>query len=317
MKENRQEAEFPKETNLQGEFVRQQSIFRRWVTADGSSGFPAQSERYHLYVSLACPWAHRAIIFRKLKKLENVISLSIVDPIRDDRGWRFTDSPGCIPDFPNDFQFLSEAYEMTDPSFNGRVTVPVLWDKEKKMVVNNESSDIIRMFNSEFNALTDSELDYYPTNRHEEIDSLNNLIYHNINNGVYKTGFATTQEAYETAFTDLFNTLEELDEMLGKHRFLIGNQITETDWRLFPTLVRFDAVYFGHFKCNKKQIIDYPNLWGYTRDLYQFPGIAETVNMDHIKRHYYITHNSINPTTIVPLGPEIDFNIPHNRESFH
>ena len=306
-------AEFPRETGKKGEFVRQESAFRNWVTADGSSGFEAEPDRYHLYVCLACPWAHRSLIFRVLKKLENVISVSAVDPIRDERGWRFTDNPGCTPDHVKGFTFLSDAYLQTDPSFKARVTVPVLWDKKKGVIVNNESSEIIRMLNSEFDNFGDASVDFYPEALRKEIDLMNGRIYHNVNNGVYRTGFAMTQEAYEEAFNDLFDTLDVLEERLSGQRFLLGSQITEADWRLFPTLIRFDAVYVGHFKCNKRRIVDYPNLWGYTQDLYQLPGVAETVNMDHIKRHYYMTHGSLSPSRVVPLGPEIDFTLPHGR----
>ena len=306
-------AEFPRETGKKGEFVRQESAFRNWVTADGSSGFEAEPDRYHLYVCLACPWAHRSLIFRVLKKLENVISVSAVDPIRDERGWRFTDNTGCTPDHVNGFTFLSEAYSQTDPSFEARVTVPVLWDKKKGVIVNNESSEIIRMLNSEFDNFGDASVDFYPEALRKEIDLMNGRIYHNVNNGVYRTGFAMTQEAYEEAFNDLFDTLDVLEERLSGQRFLLGSQITEADWRLFPTLIRFDAVYVSHFKCNKRRIVDYPNLWGYTQDLYQLPGVAETVNMDHIKRHYYMTHGSLNPSRVVPLGPEIDFTLSHGR----
>lgn len=302
-------AQFPKETGAKGEFIRQESIFRNWVTASGESGYLAEPDRYHLYVSLACPWAHRTVIFRKLKKLEGVISLSVVDPIRDHRGWRFTGSEGEFPDEINGFSLLSEAYLKSDPSFDGRVTVAVLWDKKTQRIVNNESSEIIRMLNAEFNAFTESTIDYYPVELREEIDEINAFVYTNINNGVYRTGFATTQAAYEKAFTALFATLDNMEERLSGQSYLLGNQITEADWRLFTTLVRFDAVYYSHFKCNQKRLVDYLHLWRYTRNLYQVPGVADTVNMDHIKRHYYGTHASLNPTGIVPKGPEIDFTI--------
>ena len=302
-------AQFPKETGAKGEFIRQESIFRNWVTASGESGYLAEPDRYHLYVSLACPWAHRTVIFRKLKKLEGVISLSVVDPIRDHRGWRFTGSEGEFPDEINGFSLLSEAYLKSDPSFDGRVTVAVLWDKKTQRIVNNESSEIIRMLNAEFNAFTESTIDYYPVELREEIDEINDFVYTNINNGVYRTGFATTQAAYEKAFTALFATLDNLEERLSGQSYLLGNQITEADWRLFTTLVRFDAVYYSHFKCNQKRLVDYLHLWRYTRNLYQVPGVADTVNMEHIKRHYYGTHASLNPTGIVPKGPEIDFTI--------
>jgi len=301
--------QFPKETGTKGEFVRQASIFRNWVTASGESGYLAEPDRYHLYVSLACPWAHRTVIFRKLKKLDDVISLSLVDPIRDHRGWRFTGSEGEFPDEINGFSFLSEAYLKSDPSFDGRVTVAALWDKKTQRIVNNESSEIIRMLNTEFNAFTESTMDYYPEELRVEIDEINAFVYDNINNGVYRTGFATTQTAYEKAFTTLFLALDNLEERLSGQSYLVGNQITEADWRLFTTLVRFDPVYYGHFKCNQKRLVDYPHLWRYTRNLYQVPGVADTVNMDHIKRHYYGTHASLNPTGIVPKGPKIDFTI--------
>ena len=301
--------QFPKETGTKGEFVRQASIFRNWVTASGESGYLAEPDRYHLYVSLACPWAHRTVIFRKLKKLDDVISLSLVDPIRDHRGWRFTGAEGEFPDEINGFSFLSEAYLKSDPSFDGRVTVAALWDKKTQRIVNNESSEIIRMLNTEFNAFTESTMDYYPEELRVEIDEINAFVYANINNGVYRAGFATTQTAYEMAFTTLFLALDNLEERLSGQSYLVGNQITEADWRLFTTLVRFDPVYYGHFKCNQKRLVDYPHLWRYTRNLYQVPGVADTVNMDHIKRHYYGTHASLNPTGIVPKGPEIDFTI--------
>jgi glutathionyl-hydroquinone reductase len=301
--------QFPKEMGTKGEFVRQASIFRNWVTASGESGYLAEPDRYHLYVSLACPWAHRTVIFRKLKKLDDVISLSLVDPIRDHRGWRFMGSEGEFPDEINGFSFLSEAYLKSDPSFDGRVTVAALWDKKTQRIVNNESSEIIRMLNTEFNAFTESTMDYYPEELRVEIDEINAFVYANINNGVYRTGFATTQTAYEKAFTTLFLALDNLEERLSGQSYLVGNQITEADWRLFTTLVRFDPVYYGHFKCNQKRLVDYPHLWRYPRNLYQVPGVADTVNMDHIKRHYYETHASLNPTGIVPKGPEIDFTI--------
>ena len=306
------EAQFPKETDERGAFVRQESAFREWVTADGSSGFPAEPGRYHLYVSLACPWASRTVIYRQLKGLGEAISMTVVDPVRDERGWRFTSDD---PDPINGFEFLSEAYLLTDPGFEGRVTVPLLWDRETNRGVNNESSEIIRMLNSEFNAFaSEPELDFYPEALRPEIDRLNDLIYPRINNGVYRCGFATTQGAYEEAFIDLFEALDELDDLLAERRFLTGPGITEADWRLFVTLVRFDPVYVGHFKCNQRQIAEYPNLSGYLRDLYQQPGIAETVDFDQIKRHYYMTHPQINPTRVVPMGPLMDLDSPPGRE---
>ncbi len=302
-----------------GRFVRHDSVFRNWVTVDGSKGpsgedgFKAGPGRYHLYVSLACPWAHRTLIFRKLKRLENVISLSVVDPLMGEEGWTFSDFPGAIPDHVNGKKRLYEVYLLANPNFSGRVTVPVLWDKERKTVVNNESSEIIRMLNSAFNAFTGAREDYYPEALRGEIDRINKFVYPNINNGVYRTGFATTQEAYEEAFRDLFSALDEVEKILSARRYLAGGRITEADWRLFTTLIRFDPVYFGHFKCNLRRIADYPNLSNYLRELYQWPGVAETVNFDHIKRHYYMSHLQINQTRIVPAGPEIKLDAPHNR----
>ncbi len=304
--------QFPRETDEAGAFVRQDSAFRGSVTADGSSGHPAEAGRYHLYVSLACPWASRAVIYRRLKGLEEAISMTVVDPVRNELGWRFTAEE---PDPINGFEFLSEAYLLTDPDFEGRVTVPVLWDKQENRAVNNESSEIIRMLNSEFNAFAgDPELDFYPEDLRPEIDSLNERIYHGVNNGVYRCGFATTQEAYEAAFVELFETLDWLDDLLAERRYLTGDRITEADWRLFVTLVRFDPVYVGHFKCNQRRIADYPNLSGYLRDLYQHPGVRETVDFDQIKRHYYITHPQINPTGVVPMGPLMDLDELPGRE---
>ncbi len=304
-----QRAQFPKETRTTGEFRRQVSAFRQWVRADGSTPFLPEAGRYHLYVSSACPWAHRVIIARKIKGLEDVIGMTIVDPLRDARGWRFTSGSDPL----NDFQFLSEAYAASDPDFVGRVTVPVLWDTHSNQIVSNESAEILRMLNSEFDELGDREVDLYPEVLRGEIDALNERIYNTVNNGVYRAGFATTQEAYDEAVLPLFATLDDLEVQLGQRRYLLGEQITEADWRLFTTLIRFDVVYHGHFKCNLRQIADYPNLWGYLRDLYQHPGVAETVNFDHIKRHYYMTHLALNPTGIVPQGPELDFDKPHAR----
>ncbi len=306
-------APFPKESDAKGAFVRQQSAFRGRVSADGASGFPAEAGRYHLYVSLACPWAHRTVIVRKLKGLEDAISLSVVDPLRDERGWRFG------PDFPdplsNGWSYLSEAYHATDPSFEGRVTVPTLWDTKTGRVVNNESAEIIVMLNEEWDAFADHpRLDLYPAALRPEIDELNAWVYDEINNGVYKSGFAATQEAYEAAVHPLFAALDRLDERLATRRYLLGDAPTLADWRLFTTLVRFDAVYVGHFKCNLRRIADFEHLSGYLRDLYQHPGVAQTVDFDHIKRHYYMTHGSINPTGIVPAGPLLDLDAPHGRE---
>lgn len=303
-------APFPREVDERGAFVRQASRFRDWVSADGSTGYPAAPGRYHLYVSYACPWASRIIIVRKLKRLEDVIGMTVVDPVRDERGWRFTDDD---PDPHEGFRYLAEAYAASDPDFEGRVTVPVLWDTETRRIVNNESADIMRMLESAFDAWGDPSVDLYPAELHAEIDALNERIYETVNNGVYRAGFATTQAAYEEAVDALFATLDELDARLATRRYLCGARITEADWRLFVTLVRFDAVYVGHFKCNLRRIADYPNLSGYLRDLYQQPGIADTVRFDHIKRHYYVTHPQINPTRIVPRGPLLDLDAPHDR----
>lgn len=310
---SRRRAQFGAETDDDGRFVRQDSRFRDAVTADGSSGFRAEPGRYHLYVSLACPWAHRTIIVRRLKGLEDVISMSVVDPVRDERGWAFREGPGHGADPVNGFAFLSEAYRVSDPEFSGRVTVPVLWDRQTGRIVSNESAEILRMLNSAFDAWGDAGLDLYPEDLREEIDEVNDGVYRDVNNGVYRAGFAVTQEAYEEAFDALFAALEGLDRRLADRRYLMGERITEADWRLFTTLIRFDAVYVGHFKCNLRRIADFPSLWPYLRDLYQVPGVAETVDFDHIKRHYYVTHDSINPTGIVPKGPALDLNQPHGR----
>jgi putative glutathione S-transferase len=296
-----------------GRFVRGESVFRDRVTADGSSGFAAEPGRYHLYVSLACPWAHRTLIFRKLKKLEDVISLSIVDPLMGAEGWVFSDAPGCIPDAVNGARRLYEIYVRAKSDYTGRVTVPVLWDKQRQTIVNNESAEIIRMLNTEFDAFGDAALDFYPSSLRADIDALNAVLYAKVNNGVYRCGFATAQDAYDEAFAELFETLAMLDLRRARGRFLFGDRLTEADWRLFTTLVRFDAVYFGHFKCNLRRIADHANLSGYLRDLYQVPGVAETVNFAHIKRHYYCSHKTINPTGIVPLGPAQDLGLPHQR----
>ena len=307
-------AQFPNEHSGEGEFRRQDDRFREWVTDDGRSGFPAAPGRYHLYVSWACPWAHRTIIVRKLKQLEDVIGMTVVDPVRDERGWAFREGPDHTLDPINGFHFLSEAYEATDPLYRGRVTVPVLWDNETKRIVTNSDDDLMRMFNSEFNRFTDNRIDLYPEELRQEIDELNRFIYENVNDGVYRAGFATAQGAYERAVRRLFETLDGLEKRLAERRYLFGPQFVETDWRFFVTLVRLDAVYHGHFKCNIRRIVDYPNLFGYLKDLYQTDGVSETVNFDHIKRHYYITHDDINPTGIVPLGPDQDLTAPHGRE---
>ncbi|XP_028405035.1 uncharacterized protein LOC114527545 [Dendronephthya gigantea] len=308
-------------TNTKGEFVRKSSQFHDEVTADGSSGFKAEANRYHLYVSLACPWAHRTLIVRKLKGLENVISLNVVDWLMEGKGWKFDNEgkPGTTPDTVNNFGYLSEVYALSEPEYDGRWTVPVLFDKLQKKIVCNESSEIIRMLTREFNefcpTLEQKELDLYPVELRKDIDEMNDWVYPNINNGVYRCGFATSQEAYDNAVTQLFEALDKLEEILSTRRFLVGKQFTEADVRLFTTLVRFDLVYHGHFKCNKMRIIDYPNIWGYTRDIYQIPGVAETCNFGHIKKHYMQSHRNINPHGIVSVGPDLDFSAPHRREA--
>ena len=308
-------AQFPLEQTGAGEFKRQDDAFREWVTADGSSGYPAASGRYHLYVSWACPWAHRTIIVRKLKRLESVVGMTVVDPIRDERGWAFRDGPGHSADPVNGFRFLSEAYRATDPGYRGRVTVPVLWDTVTSRIVSNSDDDLMRMFNHEFDRFTDSRLDLYPERLRKEIDTWNRVLYEQVNDGVYRAGFATSQAAYDKAVRRLFETLDGLDERLSDRRYLFGSEVTETDWRLFVTLIRFDAVYHGHFKCNLRRIVDYRRLFGYLKDLYQTAGIADTVNFDHIKRHYYMTHDDINPSRIVPLGPLQNLSSAHGRQS--
>ncbi len=308
-------AQFPDEQSAEGAFVRQDDVFRGWVSPDGSTGFPAEAGRYHLYVSWACPWAHRTILGRKLKRLEGVIGMTVVDPIRDERGWAFREVPGASADPINGFGFLSEAYRATDPSYRGRVTVPVLWDKRTRRIVSNSDDDILRMFSVAFGAWADPSVDLYPPALRKEIDELNGWLYERINDGVYRAGFATSQQVYEEAVLVLFDGLDRLEKRLGESRYLLGPRPVESDLRLFVTLVRFDAVYHGHFKCNLRRIVDYPNLSGYLRDLYQWDGVAQTVNLDHIKRHYYITHDDINPTRIVPLGPIEDWSAPHGREA--
>src|SRR5262245_3999971 len=306
--------QFPAETNTQGAFVRQAYTFRERITADGSSGFPAEPGRYHLYVSLACPWAHRAIIARRLLGLESTISMSVVDPIRDERGWAFRDGPGYSRDPINDFAFLSEAYLISDPTYTGRYTVPCLWDRTTRRLISNNFPDITIDFETQFGAYKRPDApDLYPEPLRPEIDAVNALVYEDVNNGVYKAGFATNQAAYEAAVEALFARLDWLEQRLARQRFLAGNQLTEADIRLFTTLVRFDAVYYGHFKCNLRRLVDFPNLWSYARDLYQRPGFGETVDFDHIKRHYYMTHDQINPTRIVPKGPPVDWAAPHDR----
>lgn len=287
-----------------GKFKRDESKFRQFIKKDGSTPFMPEKDRYHLYISLACPWAHRTLIFRKLKGLENIIGLSIVDPYMGENGWEFT---AQNPDHLFGFKHLHQVYTKADPHYTGRVTVPVLWDKKDNTIVSNESAEIIRMLNSEFDELTDNHLDYYPENLHKEIDEINDFVYHNINNGVYKCGFATEQQAYDEAYINLFNALDKIEQRLSKQQYLVDDSVTEADWRLFTTLVRFDPVYYSHFKCNKKRLIDYPHIWQYLRKLYNMPGIADTVDMRHIKEHYHRSHVHINPTQIVPKGPEIDF----------
>ena len=305
-----------------GQFIRPTTQFRNWVTPDGSpgpsgkGGFAAESGRYHLYISLACPWAHRTLIFRKLKALENIISLSVVSPNMLKDGWTFNVSEGSSGDTANGKSKLSEIYLLAHTRYTGRVSVPVLWDKKQQTIVNNESSEIIRMFNSAFNTFTNVRTDYYPESLRPQIDKLNDLIYPNINNGVYRAGFATSQAAYEQAFGNVFDTLEELEQILSQHRYLAGDSLTEADWRLFCTLIRFDAVYYSHFKCNWRHIYEYPNLSNYLRDLYQVPGIAETVSIEQIKQHYYYSQRHVNPSGIVPVGPQLDFAAPHDRGRF-
>ncbi len=305
-----------------GKFQRQDSQWRDWVTRDGepakgrTRGFRAEPGRYHLYVSLACPWAHRTLILRVLKKLENIISVSVVHHHMGKDGWTFVMQDGATGDTLYGLDFLHEIYTKADPGYSGRVTVPVLWDKQGETIVSNESSEIMRMLNSAFDEWGDASLDFYPEGLRAEIDSINAAVYPAVNNGVYRAGFATTQAAYEEAFGELFAMLDSLEQRLAGQRYLAGDRITEADWRLFTTLVRFDPVYVGHFKCNLRRIADYPNLWNYTCDLFQVPGVAGTVNMHHIKWHYYGSHASINPTGVVPVGPEIDYAMPHDRARF-
>ncbi len=307
-------------TSTGGKFVRSAAQFRNWITADGQAGpsgragFAAESGRYHLYVSYACPWAHRALIFRKLKGLEDHITVSAVHPDMLTKGWSFeTDDQGATGDDLFGFDFAHQIYTRADPNYSGRVTVPILWDKTQNTIVSNESSEIIRMFNSAFDGLTGNTDDYWPEAMRDEIEEVNARIYSTVNNGVYKSGFATSQAAYDDAVQALFDSLEWLEELLSDNRYLMGDRITEADWRLFTTLIRFDPVYHLHFKCNRRRIVDYPNLWAYTRALYQWPGVAETVNMDHIVRHYHYSHETINPHRIIPINPDLDYNQPHGR----
>jgi glutathionyl-hydroquinone reductase len=304
--------QFPDEQATDGSFARQPDAFDEWVRGDGSTGYDVEAGRYHLYVSLACPWASRTVIVRKLKGLEDAIGITVVDPVRDERGWRFSPSE---PDPLNGWAFLSEAYFATDPGYRGRVTVPILWDTQRRRIVSNNDDDIMRMLESEFDGLArNPQLDLYPRELRAEIDALNATLYETVNNGVYRAGFATHQAAYERAARQVFETLDAMEERLGTRRYLCGPQPVESDWRFFVTLVRFDPVYYGHFKCNLRRIADYPNLYGYLRDLYQIDGIAATVDFDQIKRHYYYTHDDINPTRIVPIGPIMDLTAPSGRE---
>ena len=304
-----------------GRFIRSDAQFRNWITADGSvgptgkEGFKAEPGRYHLYVSLACPWANRTLIFRAIKGLKAFISVSVVHWKMAENGWTFEPAEGVVPDPVIDADNLHEVYTLADPGYSGRVTVPVLWDKKTSTIVSNESAEIIRMFNSAFDNAGAIAGDYYPEEHRAEIDRVNDRVYDTVNNGVYKAGFATSQAAYEEAVVPLFQTLDWLEQRLSQQRYLLGNIITEADWRLFTTLIRFDAVYVGHFKCNLRRLVDFPNLWAYTRELYQREGIAETVNMFHIKHHYYVSHTQINPSAIVPAGPELNLHEPHNRNS--
>ncbi len=303
-----------------GRFERSAAAFRNWITADGTAGpdgadgFKAEAGRYHLYVSYACPWAHRTLIFRKIKKLEKMISVSVVNPIMREHGWTFRPGYKVVPDPIHNAEFMHQVYTAAKSDYSGRVTVPVIWDKHKNTIVSNESADIIRMFNSAFDDIGAAEGDFYPADLREEIDEINAVVYDNVNNGVYKSGFATTQEAYEEAVIPLFETLDQLEARLDEQRYLCGDRLTEADWRLFTTLIRFDAVYVGHFKCNIRRIEDYPNLSNFVRELYQMPGIAETVEFRAIKMHYYGSHDTINPHYIVPVGPALDFHRPHDRE---
>ncbi len=305
-----------------GRFKRSQAAFRNWITADGSAGpdgkggFKGEPGRYHLYVAYACPWAHRTLIFRKLKGLEDMISVSVVNPIMREHGWTFRKGYKVIADPINQVEFLHQVYTKAMSDYSGRVTVPVIWDKQQDTIVSNESADIIRMFNSAFDSVGAKEGDYYPDDLREDIDAVNDTVYTNINNGVYKAGFATTQDAYEEAVMPLFETLDKLERRLADQRYLCGNRITEADWRLFTTLIRFDAVYVGHFKCNLRRIEDYPNLSNYVRDLFQFSGVSETVEPRAIKLHYYGSHKTINPHFVIPLGPALDFHRPHDRDRF-
>ena len=303
-----------------GKFVRSNAAFRNWITADGSAGpsgdagFPAESGRYHLYVSYACPWAHRALVFRALKGLTDHITVSAVHPEMLSEGWTFeTDEHGATSDTLYDLPFARDIYLRTQPDMTGRVTVPILWDKKAETIVSNESSEIIRMFNSAFDDITGNTDDFWPAEMRDDIEAVNDRIYDTVNNGVYKAGFATTQDAYDSAVIPLFDSLDWLEDRLANSRYLMGDQITEADWRLWTTLIRFDPVYHLHFKCNRKRIVDYPNLWAFTRELYQWTGVAETVNFNHIVRHYHYSHDTINPHRIIPVNPQLDYRAPHKR----
>lgn len=298
----------------EGKFIRPSTTFRDKITADGSSGFKAEAGRYHLYISWACPWACRTAIMRQLKGLEDIIGLSVVAAEIHENSWEFTDEPGTIPDTVNHTDYLWQLYLKAEPSYTGRVTVPVLWDKQKETIVNNESREIIRMFDTEFKEFSKQDADFYPKDLQKVVDETIDAIYQPINNGVYRAGFATSQSAYDEGVTELFNALDYWEKILGEQRYLCGNKVTEADWCMFTTLFRFDAVYYVHFKCNIHRIVDYPNLWNYLKELYQIPGVKETCNLDHIKRHYYISHPNVNPHQIVPKGPIINFDEPHNRD---
>lgn len=300
--------------DAQGRFIRPSTTFRNWITADGTSGWPAEADRYHLYISWACPWAHRTAIMRHLKGLEAIVGLSVVHPVIEENGWEFSgDYPGCIPDLVNQKSYLWEIYLQADPDYSGRVTVPVLWDKKTGTIVNNESKEIVRILDTEFSAFANTEMTFYPTDLQERIDQTIDAIYQPINNGVYRAGFASSQEAYEEGVTDLFQALDDWEQVLSRQPYLCGDRITVADWFLFTTLVRFDLVYYIHFKCSLRRLTDYPNLWSYIRELYQWPGIRELCNFDHIKQHYYRSHPTVNPSRIVPIDPLLDFERPHDR----
>lgn len=298
----------------EGKFIRPSTTFRNKITADGSSGFKAEPGRYHLYISWACPWACRTVIMRQLKGLQDIVGLSVVAAEIHQNSWEFTDEPGAIPDTVNNTDYLWQLYLKAEPDYTGRVTVPVLWDKQKETIVNNESREIIRMFDTEFEEFAKQNADFYPQDLQKVVDETIDAIYQPINNGVYRAGFATSQSAYDQAVTELFNALDRWEKVLGEKRYLCGDKLTEADWCMFTTLFRFDAVYYVHFKCNLRRIVDYPNLWNYLKELYQIPSVKETCNLDHIKRHYYISHPNVNPHQIVPKGPIVNFNEPHNRD---